>query len=78
MMNISIINKGIQKLWSDEEGLGTLEILLIVAVLVIVAIAFRKWIIKWIEELFTSTNDSFKGEGTMTDTLKKDAGKVNP
>nr|WP_091173589.1 Flp1 family type IVb pilin [Paenibacillus sp. 1_12] len=77
-MNISIINKGIQKLWSDEEGLGTLEILLIVAVLVIVAIAFRKWIIKWIEELFTSTNDSFKGEGTMTDTLKKDAGKVNP
>ncbi|MEK3723496.1 Flp1 family type IVb pilin [Paenibacillus sp. FSL H8-0034] len=78
MTKISVVNKGIQNFWSDEDGLGTLEILLIVAVLVIVAIAFRKWIIKWIEELFTSTNTSFKGDGTMTDTLKNDAVKVNP
>ncbi len=34
----------LNQFWEDEEGLGTLEILLIVAVLVAIAIIFRKWI----------------------------------
>ncbi len=38
-------------LWRDEEGLGTLEILLIVAVLIAVALAFRQYIIKWVKSL---------------------------
>jgi Flp pilus assembly pilin Flp len=38
--------------WQDEEGLGTLEILLIVAVLIAIAIAFREYIINWINKLF--------------------------
>ncbi|MCU6798038.1 Flp1 family type IVb pilin [Paenibacillus sp. WQ 127069] len=42
MTKISVVNKGIQNFWSDEDGLGTLEILLIVAVLVIIAIALPK------------------------------------
>ncbi|WP_082652210.1 Flp1 family type IVb pilin [Gorillibacterium timonense] len=42
--------------WKNEEGLGTLELLLILAVLVIIAIAFRKWIISWVNDLFKSTN----------------------
>lgn len=37
--------------WKDEDGLGTLEILLIVAVLVAIAIIFRKWIGAWFKEL---------------------------
>ncbi|WP_072327783.1 MULTISPECIES: Flp1 family type IVb pilin [unclassified Paenibacillus] len=32
------------RFWKEEDGLGTLEILLIIAVLIIIAIAFRKWI----------------------------------
>jgi Flp pilus assembly pilin Flp len=41
--------------WKNEEGLGTLELLLILAVLVLIAIAFRKWIIKWVNKLFDDT-----------------------
>ncbi|MCR8641575.1 hypothetical protein NV379_02795 [Paenibacillus sp. N1-5-1-14] len=36
---------GLKRFWNNEEGLGTLEILLIVAVLVAIAIIFRKWIV---------------------------------
>ncbi|MDP5274098.1 Flp1 family type IVb pilin [Chengkuizengella axinellae] len=45
----------IKKLWNDEEGLGTLEILLIIGVLVAIAIVFRKWIISWVNTLFDET-----------------------
>lgn len=45
---------------SDDRGIGTLEIILIVAVIVIIAVAFRKWIIAWIQKLFDSSNDELK------------------
>ena len=41
----------------DEEGIGTLEVILIVAVIVIIAVAFRKWIISWVQKLFDTSND---------------------
>lgn len=48
--------------WKEEDGLGTLEILLIVAVLVAIAIIFRKWIVGWFNKLVgeadTNLNDS--------------------
>lgn len=51
----------IKSFMQDEEGLGTLEMLLIVAIIVVIAIAFRKWIMKWVKELFdraeTDMND---------------------
>lgn len=46
----------------DEEGLGTLEILLIIAVLVGIAILFRTHIMQWIGSLLNRTGqqiDSF-------------------
>lgn len=46
------------RLHKDEEGLGTLEILLIVAVLVAIAIAFRKWIIEFVNNLFADVNET--------------------
>ena len=46
------------KKWaSDERGIGTLEIILIVAVIVIIAVAFRKWILAWVQKLFDSSNE---------------------
>ena len=49
------------KRWlSDERGIGTLEIILIVAVIVIIAVAFRKWILAWIQKLFDSSNEELK------------------
>lgn len=60
-----------QKFWEEEDGLGTLEILLILAVLVIVAIAFRKWIMKWVKSLFDSTNTEITNQsGSITDDAK--------
>lgn len=47
----------VKSFMKDEEGLGTLEMLLILAVLVIIAIAFRDWIMKWLKGLFKQTND---------------------
>ena len=44
------------KLWKEEDGLGTLEILLIIAVLVAIAIVFRNQIIEWVNSLFTEAD----------------------
>ncbi|MFD2673052.1 Flp1 family type IVb pilin [Marinicrinis sediminis] len=43
--------------WKEEKGLGTLEILLIIAVLVVIAVVFRKWIVSWVNQLFTDTQE---------------------
>lgn len=58
MSNLSIkqSKKFISKFIKDEEGLGTLEILLIVAVLVALAIIFRKWIVGWFQQLINGAN----------------------
>lgn len=37
--------------WNDEEGLQTLEIMLIIAVIVAIALIFRKEIVEWIQTL---------------------------
>jgi hypothetical protein len=55
----------IKKFWKDEEGLGTLEILLIVAVLVAIAIIFRKWIVGWFQKLINGANTDLK-DSTVT------------
>lgn len=39
----------IEKFWNDEEGLGTLEIVLITAVLVGVALLFSNSIYDWVK-----------------------------
>jgi Flp pilus assembly pilin Flp len=51
-LSMNKIKSQLRQFWNDEEGMGTLEILLIIAVIVIIAIAFRKWILKWVGELF--------------------------
>jgi Flp pilus assembly pilin Flp len=54
------MNTWIKSFWQDEEGLGTLEILLIVAVLVAIAIAFREYIISWVNKLFDQSDGQMK------------------
>lgn len=61
-----------KQFWRDEDGIGTLEMIMIVAVIVIIAIAFRKWIMKWVGELFTSTDEG------ITDFKKTDNPNLNP
>ena len=42
--------------WNEEDGIGTLEMLLIIALILVIAIAFRKWIMSWVDNLFQKTN----------------------
>lgn len=56
----------LNKLWKEEDGLGTLEILLIVAVLVAIAIVFRKWIVNWFQKLIGDANTNMKDNVTVT------------
>lgn len=37
--------------WDDEDGIQTLEIMLIIAVLVVIALLFRERIMGWINDL---------------------------
>ncbi|WP_128894080.1 Flp1 family type IVb pilin [Longirhabdus pacifica] len=62
-------NAKIKDFHEDQRGLGTLEILLIVAVLVVVAIIFRKYIISWVDGLFGDIDGEINdkgGKGDMT------------
>ncbi|NGP44452.1 hypothetical protein G4V62_05580 [Bacillaceae bacterium SIJ1] len=43
--------------WNDEEGLGTLEILLIIAVLIAVAILFKNNIETWVKDIMNSNSN---------------------
>ncbi|MBW7476549.1 multidrug transporter [Paenibacillus oenotherae] len=43
--------------WRSESGLGTLEIVLIIAVIIILALLFKDWIIALIEKLMGKADD---------------------
>jgi Flp pilus assembly pilin Flp len=68
-MNMKMIQKKLIQFWEDEEGIGTLEILLIIAVIVIIAIAFRKWIMKWVKQLFAGADGELKSPNMTSDEL---------
>jgi Flp pilus assembly pilin Flp len=67
---MNLVKDKIKQFWKDEDGVGTLELLMIIAVIVIIAIAFRKWIMKWLEELFS------KADAGVSDQLKNDFSPV--
>lgn len=69
------VSQGIRRFWEEEDGLGTLEILLILAVLVIIAIAFRKWIMQWVKSLFDSADAQIKDQ---TGKIQTDADAISP
>ncbi|MNF03497.1 hypothetical protein D3C80_2028310 [compost metagenome] len=48
------------RFWNNEKGLGTLEILLIAGVLIIIAVAFRKQIVAWVEKVLNQANSDIE------------------
>lgn len=56
---------GLAAFWREEDGLGTLELLLILAVIVVIAIAFRKWIMRWVGALFHSANTEIDSQTNL-------------
>ncbi|MCD1260379.1 hypothetical protein B5M42_016320 [Paenibacillus athensensis] len=39
------------RFWKNEEGIGTLEIILIIAVIVVIAVIFKDKIVSWVKKL---------------------------
>ncbi|HEY0828981.1 MAG TPA: Flp1 family type IVb pilin [Bacilli bacterium] len=66
---MDIIWRLLKKIWKEEEGIGTLEMILIIAVIVIIAIAFRKWIIQWVQKLLDTSNTEFQKTNSDTVTV---------
>ncbi|MGO4695143.1 Flp1 family type IVb pilin [Paenibacillus sp. 2TAB26] len=51
------ISQSLRSFWKEEDGLGTLEIILIIAVVIIIALLFKDWIIELIERLMGKADD---------------------
>lgn len=47
----------VSSLWHDEKAIGTLEIVLIAAVLIMVAFLFKDWILEFLEGLMDSVGN---------------------
>jgi Flp pilus assembly pilin Flp len=60
-MKMKAVKESVVGFWKDEEGLGTLEILLIVAVLVAIAIVFRNYIIDFFNDIMGNAIETRKG-----------------
>lgn len=55
--------------WKDEDGLGTVEIVIIIAVLVGLALIFRKAIFEFVNQIFDKI---FKDSGEVVEDAGKD------
>ncbi|CAM2982130.1 Flp1 family type IVb pilin [Paenibacillus sediminis] len=51
------INKGMKRFWNEEDGIGTLEMILIIAVIVAIAILFKNEIIAIVRKLLDNTKE---------------------
>lgn len=51
------LGKTVRSFWRSESGLGTLEVILIIAVVIIIALLFKDWIIQLIEKLMGKADD---------------------
>ncbi|MFD0717389.1 Flp1 family type IVb pilin [Paenibacillus sp. GCM10027626] len=49
--------KPVRQLWKAEEGIGTLEIILIIAVIIILAILFKDWILTLLKRLMGKADE---------------------
>ncbi|WJH34059.1 Flp1 family type IVb pilin [Paenibacillus aurantius] len=72
------IQRKAKAFWKEEDGLGTLEMLLILAVVVIVAIAFREWIMKWVGGLFKGADTQINQQTTIDGSSIRPSASATP
>lgn len=53
---MSILRNGMSSFWKDEEGIGTLEMILIIVVILIIALFFKDELFKLVKRLFSTIN----------------------
>ncbi|WP_397331290.1 Flp1 family type IVb pilin [Paenibacillus sp. JSM ZJ436] len=47
----------VRRFWKDEEGLGTLEVILIIVVILVIALIFKEQITILVNNLFDNVNE---------------------
>lgn len=55
-MMLTILKNRMRRLWKDESGIGTLEMILILVVILIIALIFKDEITELVDKLFRSVN----------------------
>lgn len=53
---LTVIRNQMMKLWREEEGIGVIEIVVIVAILLILALIFRTEITKMLTDIINKAN----------------------
>ncbi|REE67267.1 putative flagellin with Flp1-like domain [Paenibacillus taihuensis] len=51
------MGQAMERFWEEDEGIGTLEIVLIIAVIIILALLFKDWIIALLQKLMGDADD---------------------
>jgi len=62
------MNQMAKQFWKEEDGIGTLEIVLIIAVIVVIAIIFKDWIILLVKKILNTAEG--KANGIFTEPTK--------
>ena len=55
-MMLTTIKNRMKRFWKDESGIGTLEMILILVVILIIALIFKDEITELVDKLFRSVN----------------------
>ncbi len=59
-MMLSMVKSGLKAFWKDEKGIGTLEMILILVVILIIALIFKDQITALVNNLFKNVNNKSK------------------
>ncbi|RAR41646.1 Flp1 family type IVb pilin [Paenibacillus sp. MDMC362] len=59
-MMFSMVKSGLKAFWKDEKGIGTLEMILILVVILIIALIFKDQITALVNNLFKNVNNKSK------------------
>ncbi|MCV4233237.1 Flp1 family type IVb pilin [Virgibacillus sp. LDC1] len=59
-MMLSMAKNGMKTFWKDEKGIGTLEMILILVVILIIALIFKDQITALVNNLFKNVNNKSK------------------
>lgn len=54
---MEVLKNKVSAFWKEEDGLGTLELILIIGVIIIIALIFKDQIKKLVERLLTNVSN---------------------
>ncbi|MEK3733804.1 MULTISPECIES: Flp1 family type IVb pilin [Paenibacillus] len=55
-MIVSGLGRGLKRFWKDDRGIGTLEMILIIVVILVIAYFFKDQLFQLVQRLFANVN----------------------